>query len=271
MSISPSKELEILDLGLSLYDGENRAGQVCPSCKGGSSGEGSFSISRDSNHVIFKCHRASCSFAGRIRTNGSAAREYKEHNRSYREFVTDPDPVSAETTSFLREKYLLSDEELRRSGFGWINKYGSAGRLWIPMRRRDGSVRGYTARDLTGTEPKKALNFKWRVEDSSLSWYNNRLSKKVILVEDAFSALRASTYLNAVNLSGTHVSEDDLDELLRSGFTEAYLALDKDAIGKAVKLSLVHRGRYRLRVVPLEKDLKNMTREALEEFMKELV
>jgi hypothetical protein len=269
-----TRELEVLDLALTLYDGENRAGQLCPACKGGVTGECTFSVKRDSHHVYYKCHRASCGYAGRVRTSGEAADERRREKRIFRTFVLDPEPVQGEAAEAVKQKYLLSDDEYHRAGFGWTRAYSPPdhpGRLWIPMRRRDGGLRGYTVRDLTGQLPKKAMNFKLRDEDNTISWYNNRNSKKLILVEDAFSALRASSFMNAVNLSGVHVSEDDLDEFLRNGFTEAYIALDKDATKQAVKLALRYRGRYPLSVIPLPKDLKNMERDELADFLREYV
>jgi hypothetical protein len=275
-------ELELLELGLSLYDGESKAGQVCPQCKGGRTNESSFSLSRDGSNVYYKCHRASCSFSGRIRVSGQAAREYRETKRAYRTYVTDPDPLPEAARQLLRDKYYLLDEELSRFGIGWTTAHSpkrgggeeaetDAGRVYFPMYRRDGTVRGYSARDLTGQYKPKVLTFQWRSEDTRLGWYTNRASEKVMLVEDSLSAMRAAQYMNACALSGVHIAEDALDELLRSGFTEAYLALDKDATSAAVRLALRYRGKFRLIPVPLPKDLKNMTRPELDEFIKELL
>ena len=51
------------------------ASGICPACGGGSGQERSLSITVKTNGLLWKCHRASCGFAGRSTTGPASARQ----------------------------------------------------------------------------------------------------------------------------------------------------------------------------------------------------
>jgi hypothetical protein len=263
----------LLDVALELYDGESRSGINCPFCKGGASGENSMWMGRDGRYVKYKCYRAKCSVGGQINVRNSTAKERVEELGGKRRVLeTSPLPLSPEDTEWLKERYYLTDEEITRNEIGTtkLHCHQVERRLYFPIFRFDRTIRGYTARDTEGLESRKSLSFKWHEEEPNLSWHVNRQSKKLIIVEDQLSSIRCSSYINAAALIGVTLNKDKVDELIRNGFTEAYLALDADATRVAIKLTLEWRGRIKLRPIQLGRDLKDLTREELEEFTKSL-
>lgn len=99
-----------------------------------------------------------------------------------------------------------------------------------------------------------------------MAWYPNRKSRKLVIVEDQLSAIRASEYMNAVALLGTNLNEEQAYEIQRQKFQESYIALDADAIKQQTALVIRHRGILRLTPLMLKKDLKDHTPQELEEF-----
>ncbi len=275
MTRSPlSNELSLLDLAIGLYDSESKSGLECPFCKGGTDNESSFFLRREGRYVYYKCYRAKCGVGGRLNvTNTTAAERKTELGGKRRVLETSPLELDEDTSEYLKGRYYLSPEELRRGEIGVtkMHCHQCSSRVYLPMFRRDGTIRGYTARDVTGEERVKALSFRWRDDEPNLAWYSNRKSKSLIIVEDCFSALRASSYLNGAALLGVDLSKDKVDEIVRGGFTSAYLALDGDATRVAIKQSLALRSRINLRVLALDKDIKDMTREELKQFMVPLI
>lgn len=89
------------------------------------------------------------------------------------------------------------------------------------------------------------------------------------VVEDPFSAIRASDYLDAVALCGTIVSEGLAIELRRAKVGPIYLALDKDAYAQTIEQCIKYRSLVRMLPVQLPKDLKDMTHEELDVWMNE--
>jgi DNA primase len=101
-----------------------------------------------------------------------------------------------------------------------------------------------------------------------MAWYPKVGSKSLIVVEDQFSAIRAADYCTAVALLGTNLNEERAYALRKfSPGYQRYLALDQDAFDKAVKLTVQYRGLLGLRLLTLDKDLKDLTNEELAEFM----
>ena len=246
---------------------------MCPFCKGGASNETTFWMMRENTSVLYKCYRAKCGAGGKINVRSGTANQRKiELGGKRRVLETSPKELGEEEYEYITRRYYLSDEEVKRSELGITNlhTHKTPTRLYIPMFRRDRTIRGYTARDLSGLEDKKAITFKWRDDEPNLSWHNCRSSKALIIVEDQFSAIRASTYMNAVALMGVTLNKAKVDEIIRAGFTWAFIALDKDATRASIKTALEWRSYLKLRVLKLEEDLKDLSREELEKFMKEL-
>lgn len=94
------------------------------------------------------------------------------------------------------------------------------------------------------------------------AWYAPMANKrKLIVVEDQLSALRASEYMTSVALLGTHVTDTIKDSIKAGKFDVVYLALDPDAFTKSIKLARELREDIPVQVLRLPKDIKDMTHE----------
>lgn len=247
-----------------LMDESSRAGELCPACKGGDTGEGSLSVSRREGRLLWVCHRASCGFSG-----GSSSNVWRASGRTEavscrgtvgRTYIRSSVCVPPETCSYLEQRYAITSEHLRRAGVGWDEREQ---RVVIPVRGLQGQEFGANLRSLSGAIPKSMLH----AESSSISFYPNRKSKDLIIVEDQWSALRASDYLNAVALLGTYIDDERAYQLKAGGFSRLFLALDNDAWDKTVKYCVKYRSLLGLIPVKISKDLKDMSPQELEELV----
>lgn len=248
-----------------LFEGESRAGELCPSCKGGRSGERTLSVSNREGQLLWTCHRDSCAFTG---STGGASRTSRPLTQSEscrgvvgRLLVREAQRIPEEISATLLEKYAITPAHAARWGLGWA---AAEQRLSIPVFSPDGETCGVNLRSFSGEKPKAKLH----TEENSMAWYPKRGSKSIILVEDQFSAIRAADYMNAVALLGTNLNDERARQIRKHapGF-ERYLALDKDAFSKAIKLAVQYRGLLGLRLLTLTKDLKDLTDEELTDFM----
>ena len=98
-------------------------------------------------------------------------------------------------------------------------------------------------------------------DKGAIAWYTNRITNGTIIVEDQMSALRASDYLTFVALLGTDLSYNKVNEIKEIGKFPVLLALDNDAIAKAVKYVQHYRSVLPMQLVRLDKDIKDMTHE----------
>lgn len=108
-----------------------------------------------------------------------------------------------------------------------------------------------------GEGKKQVISF---TEKDSLAWYPNPRADSIIVVEDQLSAVRASQYMTAVALLGTHMNEPMVLEI-RERHQPVYLALDADAVAKAVKYVVKYRSLLPMQLLTLDKDIKDMTHE----------
>lgn len=242
----------------SLGDGEVSKREVCPACKGGSSKEKTFTVTRRGDSLIWNCFRASCTSKGFVRTAG----EYERYSPRVR--PTQPAvriyPLGEEDASRISRRYGLSRESLRVADVGWTGRrddsYG--GRVSYPIFRPDSKCRGYVYRSYTGGLP-KALT--WLNEgQTQLAWYKFlRKSPTLVVVEDQVSAIRLAEHTHSVALMGTELTDDKLQEIAKEKYTTVYLALDRDATLLALKLQFKSRNLMgNLKVLPLHRDIKDM-------------
>lgn len=248
-----------------LYEGESRAGELCPSCKGGRSGERTLSISNREGVLLWTCHRDSCSFTG---STGGAPRTGRPVTQAEscrgmvgRLLAREAERIPQEISDVLLAKYAITQSHCGRWQLGWLE---SEQRLSIPVLSPDGETCGVNLRSFNGATPKAKLHS----EENSMAWYMKRGSHKLVIVEDQFSAIRASDYCSAVALLGTNINDERARQIRKQtpGY-ERFLALDKDAFSKAVSLTVRYRGLLGLRLLTLDKDLKDLTDEELASFM----
>lgn len=249
-----------------LTDGESEAGQMCPVCRGGSSGESTLSVSRRGDNLLWKCHRDSCGWAG-----GSGSKEASHGRRNVqptilrgmvgRTYYRQASSLPEECVQLLRTKYCLAPWQY--ADLGWAEEEK---RVVLPVKDWDGELIGSVLRSENGAQPKAKLH----AEDNAVSCFRNYESDKLIVVEDFYSALRASQYMNAAAILGTHLNDERISVLKEIRCNTVYLALDADAFASTIKFVKKFRSDLRMIPVKLEKDLKNMSPQELEEFFNEL-
>lgn len=256
-----------LDAGLSL------AGELCPRCKGGRTGEHTLSVARyEDNTLVWNCHRASCGFKGRDSTRASnpeaAASKPPTKTRELPE-VTSLVRIPEKARELLRTKYFFTDEHLELGRLGWTNELArtidAAGRLYVPVFNWKGVRDGYILRSLTGDKP-KALTF---VKSGSMCWYHKDNCDKVVIVEDQLSAIRLSKYVTAIALLGTNLNSSRVHEILSAKARDYYLWLDGDAFNLAVKYALRFKGEIKFNITKLTKDIKDLDEEELKQLLTE--
>jgi hypothetical protein len=170
--------------------------------------------------------------------------------------------VDADIAEVLLSRYDITRHHISKWGLGWDE---TTDRLVLPTTDVRGERTGVTLRALDKRHPKSISH----TEQGAMSWYTNHTATipGIIIVEDQLSAIRASDYLTSVALLGTHLSEENVDELRASNMRPVWLALDADAWSTAVRLSIQYRHRLPLRLVRIPKDLKDHTQEELTELL----
>ena len=252
-----------------LADGDSVAGGLCPACRGGGTGEGSLSVSRSGDAILWHCHRATCGFSG-----GSTSRSYGSTSGSGirtktpttkgvvgRIYYMEADKVPVEVAKVLEEKYYFNPQQLRV--LAWDEEEQ---RVVIPVMDESGELTGCVLRSESGAVP-KALNYN---EEDAVAIFRNYSSDSLIIVEDAYSALRASQYMNAAAILGTHLNHERVSTLRALKCKRNYLALDNDAYNKTIKFVTAFRNEFRMTPVMLKRDLKNLTPDELKEFFNDL-
>lgn len=246
-----------------MYDGETRAGELCPSCRGGATKERTLSVAQRDGILLWKCHRASCGFTGgshSSRPDGGSSKTKIPGTRGVvgRAIQRSSSVVDQQTRQYLQLKYCITDHHIAAHEMGWDKETGG---LVLPVKSYEGEPLGVVLRFLDGRVPK----VKKHAEKGAMSWHVNHTRGGVIVVEDQLSAIRASDFLTSVALLGTHLNDERVDEIRKTGLTPVYLALDADAWDKAITYALRYRSRLPLKLVRLVKDIKNLNNQELTE------
>ena len=237
---------------------------TCPECRG----QGKFSVTRTREGVLWNCFRASCSIKGFSATAGElivpdrkpcALRPYKRDLRALR----------PSERMFLCQKFDLKQEQLDLIRFA-PEDY----RYAFPILDPRGYVRGFTLRSYEGFTPKSLTRM--HTEGPTQSWHepgwlerHSDTAHKIVIVEDQMSAMVcASGGLCAVALLGTSLNNDKVREIAMDRPREVLLALDADATDTAFKLARKWALAFeRMRVVVLERDLKEESRDDVREVL----
>jgi len=247
-----------------LAEGTSIAGEQCPACNGGETKERTLSVSKAEGRLLWKCHRASCGFAGGSGTSaGSTPRRTllpSCRGIAGRDYSRTSCRLNEQAKQYLGEKYWLTEQHLARNGVGYDEQ---SGRVVIPIKDFHGQERGSTLRGISGEVPKSLIY----AEPSAISWHTNRKSQALIVVEDQWSAIRASDYMNAVALLGTYLDDERAYEIRASKLSPIYMALDLDAWDKTVKYCVKYRSLLSPIPVKIGKDLKDMSPQELEELL----
>lgn len=261
--------LDYADLG----DEETSSGQVCPSCKGGTSEEKSLSVTRRGGLLLYRCHRASCSFKGSVGTgSGYFAVGTGKKAESSEVDITET-AITKATAKFLAARYGLTDEAVEYASIRWTGDGPGhyERRLSFPIFRPSGKQRGTNYRSYEGAKPKALIRLN-SADEVGLAWYRYlRKSDTLVLVEDQVSAIRLAPYVDACALLGTHISDAKADEIIQQKYKRVFLSLDADATSTAIKMQLLWRNRIKnMYVLGIHKDIKDMNKEDFEEYIERL-
>lgn len=235
---------------------------VCPRCNGGSSQEKSLTITLgEDGSLVWNCFRAKCDESGATGNKTDIPRSTKKSEKPVKRFSGETVPLSEERLRLIEAKWGITDPPY----WYWTPSYG--GRVAMSIRSPKFMHRGWCLRDMRGVARAKALTYIDPGEEA-ISWYKTSPSAPTVLVEDIPSAVRASTYMNAASLLGTGIGQDKAIEIATYSTRPVILALDNDA----TDLSFKWARKYGLLwddviVLPLKKDLKDMTEQQLKELL----
>ena len=255
--------LSIKDLALSVPVGTSSEHLVCPECGGGATKERSLVIRREPGMVHYACYRVSCGSRGRYGSVGHATDAQPKKNE-LRPYTGATRPLSDVERDYVWSKWGLVDDDVLKQDIKADNR---TGRLVFPTYTKEGWEWGHQLRSIDGREPKASLY--WHSEYPSRLHFprSAKTSESILLVEDIPSAIRASSFFPSCAMLGTNLAVLRVRQIC-SSFRSVYLALDKDATEKAVKYKVRYSLMFdKFEVVPLHKDIKNMSHNELTTLM----
>lgn len=230
-----------------LQEGEQRAGQLCPSCEGGTTKEKSLSVTRRNGVLLWNCHRSSCGLAGHDRSSTNAGESGSSTGAGRDRVYVKTTPLDKATAKFLSAKYSIPAEDFHLAGCGWTGEDAGrySRRVSFPIFGPDSRKRGENYRSYEGAKPKALINL-FSDEAVACSWYKwKRKSRTLVLVEDQVSAIKLAPHCHSMALLGTNLSEAKMLEILYNDeYDKIYLSLDADATKEAILTQLKWRVRF---------------------------
>lgn len=259
-----SERDEILGTAKQLGVGQTRT-ITCPCCQAdwkeqGSprnwSPERSMSVTRERLGVLYNCFRATCSRGRGFIPTVSSEPEQPKKEFSPNVYVDELTQLPPSQARMLREKFEFTAEDIQREGILWNPKRST---VVFPVRDVRGYTVGYVDRDFLGARDLKAITYWFNdVPKLHIVPHASGLGNTCIIVEDIPSAIKASKYMTAVALLGSHINVDQAAHLSQL-FNTAIIALDNDAFLKAIKLRKKYSLYFQeLLLFHLTKDIKNM-------------
>lgn len=251
-----------------------RSGEICPACEGGSTKEGSLSVSRRGGVLLWHCHRASCGFSGSDRVASEGGPKTRELGRSPPDVKVSP--LDTATSKFLALKFGLPITSIGYAGIGWVDESSPSyrRRFAFPIFDPLAGVRGTSYRSYEGDKPKNLIRLDYSGAVAA-SWYRwRRHSDSVVLVEDQVSAIKLAPHVDAVALLGTNLSDAKVEEILSvsPAYKNIHLSLDLDAVADAIKTQLRLREKVpHLRITAIECDVKNMNKKQFDTYLERVL
>lgn len=234
--MNPSLEIQLL--GEHLPIGSTLRGQLCPTCKGGNTREGSLNISRLTHALAYKCHRASCGFAGYLpAVEGSDWHElgqqaYTEKLKKREDWPLENLPQEKEV--YLEQKYGIPKSTL---DFFGVRYHRNSDSVAYPVYS-DSVYLDPVGYQLRGPN-KKITSANFSSDFKYGGFYSMRSQCErpniIVLVEDPNSALKVSSILDSFCLFGTHLNYEKIASLVNERYDGALLHLDWDARAKSLQ------------------------------------
>jgi len=229
----------------------------------------SLSLTRIEEGILYNCFRACCSGQGMI---GSLPANFGDKGKA-QGFTPRPytKPSMIADPENLKDLWHLTTHEVKNNGIrrtfgedGYIfplfdsfgNNFGHTTKLF---KDKEQSELGYKYTKAQHYLTKETCNLHYAYNTSPI---NNGW---VILVEDVISAIRVSRFRQGVALLGTHLNDKKVQNLLAWGAKNVVIALDPDALGKAIAIKKKYGIFFdTFRVVSLTNDPKDLTHEQLQ-------
>jgi len=234
----------------------------CPYCHN----KNTFVANLVDGQILYYCYQANCKLKGRL-NHVPSLEEINNNARTIR--------TSASTSIFVVPNHWQNPLQNKRC-YNFL-KYWNILDVYIdrlvdiyydPKQERcvflikdlQGGLKGATGRHLYSGYPK------WYIYSRLSDCPGLVLKDKApaaILVEDFISACAATFVSNAIALLGTNLTLGTIQYLLP--FRHIFIALDKDATGKSLKLQHQLSPHIKSTIIPLETDIKYYKKEQLEE------
>lgn len=259
--------IELRELAAELPVGSSASGLVCVFCRGGSSRESSFSITRtQEDSFLYCCHRASCGKSGRmacwgfrISSEGSNPKDQERKLPSVRVCPYKLQPLDSTWLSYLSVTFGLGKAEL----VDWAawSQTVETGQLVVPLRDRHQIRRGCECRDppwdLNRPHGRSKARIFYELPERGPNFFlrENIEPSPIVVVEDALSALKVSRLYSGAALHGTNLNRDSLDQLMEVS-KSIVLALDEDATLKSFEYQKQYNLYCDFKVAVLDRDLK---------------
>lgn len=251
------EQLEVLK-SMRLREGETRR-LNCPFCGGGKT----FTVSRNDGTLLWNCYKASCNAGGRQGTEMSAEAIKRRLNGEQINKSPILKPIPTHLVSPSRHKAAM--EYLDRVNSRHAFETGLLKVRFAPAENRvlffNQSGLGAVGRALDKRKPK------WNSYGDVSELFTIGDGDLAVVVEDAASAASVSriSQCSGCALLGTHAKANHRTQL--SKYKRVFIALDKDASKKAIKLKSTLEGRVHTSVVLLDEDLKYATESEIRELL----
>jgi len=256
-NIIESLKLEALNLNIG-----DSTQIVCLFCN--ATHESSLSITKIQEGLLYHCFRASCNASGFIPSfqvpyDGEKKKEFQP-----KYFHRPLTKLPIKYKLLLKDKYGITNEEIKDNGFAYDFLEN---RLYMPIYNRNGFIIGAAAKTLSDHKQPKVIVY-WFNDAPKLHYVQHSVHYTdgfIVLVEDILSAVKLSRYIPTVALLGTNLSYAMVEDL-KQGINKIILALDPDAVDKALR----YKEKYSLYfkeivVVHLSKDPKDLSEEEIKE------
>ena len=243
----------------------------CPSC----GGSNTFIANVNNGVILYYCFRASCNLRGKIDYEisvndfrnidiSSIIKPMEAVGKSWippSHFVS---PLSSQICYKFLNRYRLIDFYSRHVN---LIRYDPKQNRCVFILLYKGECCGAVGRSLDVSS-----NPRWfiyhRFNGCPFQINDKVASTSVLLVEDCVSACVASNFFNSLALLGTNIPSDTIKYILP--YDKVYIALDDDALSKAIKLQKQLSCYRPTIIVPLLKDIKYYSNFGLENLRKEL-
>lgn len=246
---------QIVELCMGQPVGETSSNMECPMCRGGSTKEKSFSITREASGILFNCYRATCGFKGFYPTKYVDNTERKKKEFTPHKYNYYLSPLRDKDIFMFSGTYGISRDELESNRVKYNREKNTyAFPLFTPERWEFGVV----DRAYWGRKPKAISYFFSERAKIHFPIQEFDGDKPILLVEDILSSIKACRYVNSAALLGTNLTTSMVNQLLNLT-QKVVVALDEDATSKAIGMKRKYSIYFKnFSIIPLSKDIKNM-------------